>query len=156
LFHAPASTLSQLLLHTNLTACRLSVHPDCIEAFNDLKLGKNGTKYIIYKISDDLKEVVVDEVSKDTDYDVFREKLQNAKEKNGKSRPSYAVYDVAFDLDGGEGHRLEQRSDSDNGHGLTRNRKVITFITYIDQDNTSVKVSPLRFPESRSRTCTDL
>jgi cofilin len=69
-------------------------------------LGKNGTKYIIYKISDDLKEVVVDEVSKDTDYDVFREKLQAAKEKNGKSRPSYAVYDVAFDLDGGEGHRL--------------------------------------------------
>jgi cofilin len=68
-------------------------------------LGKNGTKYIIYKISDDLKEVVVDEVSKDSDYDVFREKLQNAKEKNGKSRPSYAVYDVAFDLDGGEGHR---------------------------------------------------
>jgi cofilin len=85
---------------------RLSVHPDCIEAFNDLKLGKNGTKYIIYKISDDLKEVVVDEVSKETDYDVFREKLENAKEKNGKSRPSYAVYDVAFDLDGGEGHRF--------------------------------------------------
>jgi cofilin len=69
-------------------------------------LGKEGIKYIIYKISDDLKEVVVDEVSKDADYDVFREKLQNAKEKNGKSRPSYAVYDVAFDLDGGEGHRL--------------------------------------------------
>jgi cofilin len=48
----------------------------------------------------------VDEVSKETNYDVFREKLENAKEKNGKSRPSYAVYDVAFDLDGGEGHRF--------------------------------------------------
>ncbi len=56
-----------------------------------------------------MKEVVVDEVSKDTDYDVFREKLQNAKEESGKSRPSYAVYDVAFDLEGGEGHRLGDR-----------------------------------------------
>lgn len=54
-----------------------------------------------------MKEVVVDEVSKETNYDVFREKLQDAKEANGKSRPSYAVYDVAFDLDGGEGHRFE-------------------------------------------------
>ena len=52
-----------------------------------------------------MKEIVVDEISKDSDYDAFREKLQNAKEKNGKGRPSYAVYDVAFDLDGGEGHR---------------------------------------------------
>ena len=95
-----------LCIRISLTIYRLSVHPSCIEAFNDLKLGKNGTKYIIYKISDDLKEVIVDEVSKETDYDVFREKLQNAKEKSGKSRPSYAVYDVAFDLDGGEGHRL--------------------------------------------------
>jgi Cofilin/tropomyosin-type actin-binding protein len=104
---SPDSSLANLRLRMFLTAYRLSVHPDCIEAFNDLKLGKNGTKYIIYKISDDLKEVVVDEVSKEADYDIFREKLQNAKEKNGKSRPSYAVYDVAFDLDGGEGHRLD-------------------------------------------------
>lgn len=99
-------------MRTYLTNNRLSVHPDCIEAFNELKLGKNGTKYIIYKISDDQKEVVVDEVSKDADYDVFREKLQDAKDKNGKSRPSYAVYDVAFDLDGGEGHRLDEHYDS--------------------------------------------
>lgn len=70
-------------------------------------MGKNGTKYIIYKISDDMKEIVVDEVGSETDYDLFREKLQNAKDGSGKSRPSYAVYDVAFDLDGGEGHRFE-------------------------------------------------
>lgn len=102
-------------INTSLTRYRLSVHPGCIEAFNELKLGKNGTKYIIYKISDDLKEIVVDEVSKETDYDVFREKLQNAKEKNGKSRPSYAVYDVAFELGEGEGHRLVG-THLDTGH----------------------------------------
>jgi cofilin len=107
---------------SDLIPYRLSVHPDCIDAFNDLKLGKNGTKYIIYKISDDLKEVVVDEVSKDDNYDVFREKLQNAQEKNGKSRPSYAVYDVAFDLDGGEGHRLDNHFPNSN-HGTQADTK---------------------------------
>lgn len=35
-------------------------------------------------------------------------------------------------------------SDSDDGNQLTRSRKVITFITYIDQENTSVKVSLLQ------------
>jgi hypothetical protein len=85
---------------------RLSVDPDCIEAFNDLKLGKKGTKYIIYKISDNMQEIVVDEVGTESEYDIFREKLQSAKDAKGNSRPSYAVYDVAFDLDGGEGHRL--------------------------------------------------
>jgi len=85
---------------------RLSVNPECVTAFNELKLGRGGPKYIIYKISDDQKEVVVDEIGKEADYNVFREKLIAAKEKNGKSRPSYAVYDVEFELEGGEGKRL--------------------------------------------------
>ena len=89
---------------------RLSVNPECVTAFNELKLGRGGPKYIIYKISDDQKEVVVDEIGKETDYNVFREKLITAKEKNGKSRPSYAVYDVEFELEGGEG--LLRRSEA--------------------------------------------
>lgn len=47
----------------------------------------------------------MDEVGTETDYNVFREKLIAAKEKNGKSRPSYAIYDVEFELEGGEGKR---------------------------------------------------
>lgn len=62
-------------------------------------------KYIIYKISDDQKEIVVDETGAEPDYDTFREKLIGKKEKNGKDRPSYAIYDVAFELEGGEGKR---------------------------------------------------
>ena len=85
---------------------RLSVNPECISVFNELKLGKGGPKYIIYKISDDQKEIVVDEIGKEADYNVFREKLVAAKEKNGKSRPSYAIYDVEFELEGGEGKRF--------------------------------------------------
>jgi cofilin len=91
-----------------LIRLRLSVNPDCVSAFNDLKLkaGRGGPKYIIYKISDDQKEIVVDEIGSETDYDVFREKLVAKKEGTGKDRPSYAIYDVEFELEGGEGKRF--------------------------------------------------
>lgn len=49
--------------------------------FNELKLNKN-IKYIIYKLSDDNKQIVVEEASENGDWDAFREKLVNAKTKN--------------------------------------------------------------------------
>jgi len=86
----------------------VSVAPECIQAFNELKLGKS-LKWIIYKISDDWKEIVVEETSTDPDYGVFREKLLNAKSKNKKGEEGiggrYAVFDVEYDLESGEGKR---------------------------------------------------
>lgn len=86
----------------------VTVSPECISKFNELKLGKS-IKYIIYKLSDDYKEVVIEETSEDADWDAFREKLVNAKSKtkNGKEvkGPRYAVYDFAYDLASGEGSR---------------------------------------------------
>ncbi|KAL1608099.1 hypothetical protein SLS60_003038 [Paraconiothyrium brasiliense] len=86
----------------------VSVAPECISAFNELKLGKD-TKYIIYKISDDWKEIVVEETSKEADWSVFREKLINAKSKDKKGKEGiggrYAVYDVSYELESGEGTR---------------------------------------------------
>lgn len=52
---------------------------------------------------------MVDEVGSETDYEVFRKKIIEKKEKNGKDRPSYAIYDVEFELDGGEGKRYIPR-----------------------------------------------
>ena len=49
--------------------------------FNDLKLNKK-IKYIVYKLSDDNKEIVVEEASENGDWDAFREKLVNATTKN--------------------------------------------------------------------------
>ena len=101
-----------------------------------------------------MREIVVDEISKDSDYDTFRQKIQDAKDPQGKSRPSYAVYDVAFDLDGGEGHRYRSLGSLTLTLRLVssdrRIRKVITFITYIDQDSTSVKVRQLRHCRKQS------
>jgi len=86
----------------------VQVSPECITKFNELKLGKN-IKFIIYKLSDDYKQIVVEEASEDSDYDTFREKLVSAKTKSksgvmGKG-PRYAVYDFAYELASGEGSR---------------------------------------------------
>lgn len=84
---------------------RVSISPECVAAYNELKLGRGGPKYVIYKISDDQKEIVVEEASSEKDYEVFRQKLLDAKDANGKKCPRYAVYDVEFELKEGEGKR---------------------------------------------------
>lgn len=49
-----------------------------MSSWNDLKLSKKY-KYIIFKLSDDLKQIVVEEASDNKDWEAFREKLLNAK-----------------------------------------------------------------------------
>ncbi|KAK4569784.1 cofilin [Recurvomyces mirabilis] len=101
----------------------VSVAPECIQTFNDLKLGKGGNspKWIIYKISDDSKEIVVEESSSDPDYSKFREKLLNAKSKNKRGEECigarYAVFDIEYDAASGEGKRSK-----------------ITFISWVPDD----------------------
>ncbi|WYZ36568.1 hypothetical protein EsH8_II_000074 [Colletotrichum jinshuiense] len=85
-----------------------TVAQECITTYNDLKLQKKY-KYIIYKLSDDNKEIVVEEASADADWDNFRQKLISAttKSKSGAvgKGPRYAVYDVEYSLASGEGSR---------------------------------------------------
>lgn len=59
----------------------VSIAPECVTKFNELKLNKK-IKFIIYKISDDYKEVVIEETSEDGDWDVFRKKLLDAESKS--------------------------------------------------------------------------
>jgi hypothetical protein len=65
------------------------VSPECIAKFNELKLNKK-LKFIIYKLSDDYKEIVVEETSENGDWDVFREKLLSAQSKSKTVRSSQA------------------------------------------------------------------
>ena len=67
--------------------------------------GDDKLKYIILKISDNKKEVEVADSGSEQDYEVFREKLVNSKDSKGKPAPRYAVYDVEYELGGGEGKR---------------------------------------------------
>jgi len=85
-----------------------TVSQDCITAFNELKLAKKF-KYIIFKLSDDNRQIVVEEASPDKDWENFRQKLVNATTKTntgavGKG-PRYAIYDFEYNLAGGEGSR---------------------------------------------------
>lgn len=86
----------------------VSVSPECISKFKELKLNKT-LKYIIYKLSDNYQEIVVEDASSDPDWETFQNKLLNAKSghkgKEGKG-PRYAVYDFQYELDGGEGTRF--------------------------------------------------
>ena len=76
--------------------------------FNELKLGKE-LRFIIYKLSDDNKEIIVEETSNDPDWEVFRKMLVNAKSKDKRGNegagPRYAVYDFEYELSGGDGKR---------------------------------------------------
>ncbi|KAL2759683.1 hypothetical protein ACRALDRAFT_2023822 [Sodiomyces alcalophilus JCM 7366] len=87
---------------------RATVAQECISAYNDLKLSKKY-KFIIFKLSDDNKQIVVEEASPDKDWEVFREKLINAttKSKSGAvgKGPRYAIYDFEYSLASGEGER---------------------------------------------------
>ena len=74
----------------------VKVAPECLEAFQTLKLGKK-TKYIIYKLSDDLSQIVVAKTSDSPSFDDFLAELpaQDCR---------YAIYDFEFEKEG-EGKR---------------------------------------------------
>ncbi|KPM37202.1 hypothetical protein AK830_g9343 [Neonectria ditissima] len=85
-----------------------TVSQACITAYSELKLGKT-LKYIIFKLSDNYKEIEVEHSSESKDYEEFRDLLINATSKNrsgtvGKG-PRYAVYDFEYNLASGEGSR---------------------------------------------------
>ena len=66
---------------TPVPPSRATVAQECITAYNDLKLNKKH-KYIIFKLSDDSKQIVVEDASSDQDWENFREKLVNATSKS--------------------------------------------------------------------------
>lgn len=70
--------------------------------------GLNKTRFVIFKVSDDQRSVVVDETSTESDYEVFRRKLSGADGQAGDAMllPHFAVYDVEFGL-GQDGKRTK-------------------------------------------------
>lgn len=79
---------------------RVGLDKDCVPAFEDLKLGRDKSlKYIIFKLSDDKKFIVVEKKGSDLDYDSF---LGDLPEKDCR----YAVYDFEYELLTGEGKRF--------------------------------------------------
>ncbi|KAH6974473.1 cofilin, actophorin [Ilyonectria sp. MPI-CAGE-AT-0026] len=81
---------------------------ECISAVNDLRSKRGPTKpqFVIFKISDDQRTVVVEESSPEKDYEEFLQRISSAVEPNGDAAARYAVYDVEYSL-GGDGKRVK-------------------------------------------------
>ncbi|KAJ8309054.1 hypothetical protein KUTeg_013928 [Tegillarca granosa] len=74
-------------------ASGVAVLDECVEAFQEIKLGHKW-QYIIYRLSEDLKKIIVDEKGQlGKTFDDFVNKLLEAEQK-GQCR--YGVFDVKF------------------------------------------------------------
>ncbi|RSL57212.1 hypothetical protein CEP53_006541 [Fusarium sp. AF-6] len=85
----------------------VKIQDECIAAVNELRSRRDTDKprFVIFKISDAERNVVVEEVSSEKDYEIFLSRLSSATDANGKPAPRYAAYDVEYDL-GDEGKRV--------------------------------------------------
>ncbi|KAI0087038.1 hypothetical protein BDY19DRAFT_323900 [Irpex rosettiformis] len=78
-------------------ASGVGVSSTCLDTFQDLKLGKKH-KYIVFSLSDDLKEIIVAKTSADSNYESFIADLP-------ETECRWAVYDFEYDAEGGAGKR---------------------------------------------------
>ncbi|KAI9226912.1 MAG: hypothetical protein DHS80DRAFT_18025 [Piptocephalis tieghemiana] len=76
----------------------IAVNDKCVSTFQELKLGKK-IKYIIYTLSDDQTEIIVESTSEQEDYDDFLGALPEEKCR-------YAVYDFAYETDEGKRNKI--------------------------------------------------
>ncbi|GAA5843091.1 hypothetical protein JCM3766R1_005234 [Sporobolomyces carnicolor] len=65
------------------------VNDSCISAYQELKLGKKS-KFVIFKLADNMKEIVVDKVSESSDYEEFISGLP-------ETGCRWAVYDFEYE-----------------------------------------------------------
>ncbi|KIM41051.1 hypothetical protein M413DRAFT_445794 [Hebeloma cylindrosporum] len=73
-------------------ASGVGVNPQCVDAFQDLKL-KKKYKYIIFTLNKDFTEIVVDKTSDVQDYDEFVAALP-------ETECRWAIYDFEFEKEG--------------------------------------------------------
>ncbi|XP_041355163.1 cofilin-like [Gigantopelta aegis] len=74
-------------------ASGVGVKDECLEAYEEIKMGHRWL-YIIYRLTDDLRKVMVEEkAGLDKSYQDFVDKL---KEAESKRQCRYAIFDVKF------------------------------------------------------------
>lgn len=73
-------------------ATGVAVNPECLSAFQELKLGKK-TRYIVFTLSPDVTEIIVEKKSTSADYEEFVKDLPEYECR-------WAVYDFEFEKEG--------------------------------------------------------
>jgi len=80
-------------------ASGVSVNQECLEKYQELKLGKKH-KYVLFNLNKDNTEIVVEKSSSSVDYDEFLNDLP-------ETECRWAVYDFQFEKeDGGKRNKL--------------------------------------------------
>lgn len=80
-------------------ASGVAVDPECITAFNELKL-KHSLRYIVYCLTKDLKRIEVETKAPPTaTYQDFEEEMKAAEQKQ---QCRFAVFDAEYDLPNGQ------------------------------------------------------
>ena len=79
-------------------ATGIAVNEEVLEAFQEVKLGKK-TRYAIFRINDDYTEVILEKKVVSGDWEGFTADLP-------KDDCRYAVYDFAFEVEGGTRNKL--------------------------------------------------
>ncbi|KAI9505780.1 cofilin [Coemansia sp. RSA 1358] len=79
----------------------ISVATECIEKFNELK-DAHKYRFVIYRISDDLKSIVVESTSAENAEDDYEEFTNKLPEDDGR----YAIYDFEYEVDGGKRNKV--------------------------------------------------
>lgn len=82
----------------NPKASGVGVNQDCLKEFQDLKL-RHKFKYIIYNLSKDNTEVVVEKTSNESDYETFLGDLP-------ENECRWGVYDFEYEKDGGKRNKI--------------------------------------------------
>ncbi|KAL0635541.1 cofilin [Maublancomyces gigas] len=95
--HITSFSFPVKLAYPQVPRCHVGLSKECVSVFEELKLGKK-IKYIIYKLGDGAKEIVVEKKSENGDYEDFIGDLPEAECR-------YAIYDFEFELAAGEGTR---------------------------------------------------
>ncbi|PAV17110.1 actin depolymerizing factor [Pyrrhoderma noxium] len=76
----------------------------CISVFNDLKLSR-ASKWILYKISNDNKEIIVQEKADPSSAKSNQEFFEEFTSKLPSDEPRYGVFDFEFEKEDGSGKR---------------------------------------------------
>ena len=80
-------------------ASGVSVNPECVTAYNDIKLG-HKFRYLVYALTDDLKEIrVLKTAPTSSTYDDFIEDMRQAEEKK---QCRYGIFDAVYKLKDGQ------------------------------------------------------
>ncbi|KAI0057127.1 hypothetical protein BV25DRAFT_1831493 [Artomyces pyxidatus] len=76
----------------------IGVNPECLSAFQELKLGKK-TKYIIYAVNAEHTEIIPLKTSASSDYDEFLGDLP-------ETECRWAVYDFEYEKEGAKRNKI--------------------------------------------------